>query len=365
MKVLFSGAVFHPTGFGKHSRELIRAIKKKHEIQIDDFYIPRKDINVKGFDQLNNSIIKELKDINQTITIINDYPHKWEKGHGRRFAFLIHEGSKLPDIYIQASSQLDGIFVPSQATKNLAKWNGVKVPIYIIPEGVDPDFYYPQNNSKTGDKFKFLFIGSWTGQLIDRKGAGLVIKAFNEEFKKEENVELILKISTFWAPKFDVNQAIQQIIRKEDNRIKFNQDAITPEEIRQLYWDADCFVMPTQGESFGLTICEAIACGVPVIVTNDKNSGHMDYTKDFVTYVNWKELIQGDLRFFHPDNRFPLIDLEDLKKKMREVYENYEEKKKIALKGSEFVRKQFNWDNAVQKIEEVYNAQSNMSELQK
>jgi len=35
----------------------------------------------------------------------------------------------------------------------------------------------------------------------------------------------------------------------------------------QFYRDADLFVLPTFSENFGLTIAEALACGVPVITT--------------------------------------------------------------------------------------------------
>ena len=349
MKVLFTGAVFQPTGFGKHSRELIKALKKKHEVQSDDFYVPREELNLKGLEDVNKPIIKDIKDINETITIINDYPNRWDKGHGLRCAYLIHEGTKLFPDYVNASQMVDIILAPSQATKNLAKWNGIKKPIYVVPEGVDPDFYKPKEEKTV--KFNFLFVGSWTGDYIDRKGAGLLIKAFHEEFK--EDIELNLKISTFFAPEFDAKKCVRDIIGVDDERIKINQKKLNAEEIRELYWNASCFVLPTQGEAFGLTAIEAMACGVPTIITHDKNSGHMDYTKDYVTYVNWKELIQGDKRFYHPENRFPLPDLEDLKKKMREVYENNKDKRELALEGSKFVREKFSWDKAVKKIEEI------------
>lgn len=365
MKILWCGSVYSPTGFGKHSREMIKALDKKGlDVQCDDFYVPRTDIE--SLEKFNKPILKEMKDINETFTIINDYPNRWDKGHGIRFAYLIHEGSKLPEHYPKMSEMVDGILVPSKATKNLAKWNGVKKNIYVVPEGVDPDFYYPNDKKEKEktDTFTFLFVGSWIGELVDRKGAGLVIKAFHEEFKEEENVELNLKLSTFWAPKFDAKKSILHIIGMEDNRIKFNQEALKPQEVRELYWNSDCFVLPTQGEAFGLTICEAMACGLPVIVTDDRNSGHMDYTKDYVTYVKWEKLVNGDPRFFHPENTFPLPDVEDLKKKMREVYENYKEKKEKALEGSKFVREEFSWDKSAEKLQEVLN-ESQMSRVQK
>ena len=42
--------------------------------------------------------------------------------------------------------------------------------------------------------------------------------------------------------------------------------------LRQLYRDADSFVLPTRGEGWGLPIVEAMAMGLPTIATNF--SGH-------------------------------------------------------------------------------------------
>ena len=38
------------------------------------------------------------------------------------------------------------------------------------------------------------------------------------------------------------------------------------EEMRQMYWALDAFILPSYGEGFGVPIIEAQACGVPVIV---------------------------------------------------------------------------------------------------
>lgn len=347
--IMWSGSVFSPTGFGKHSREMVLALEPYANVEVDDFFVPRQDINANKLKKFCYPILDSLEDINQTFTVINDYPRRWDKGHGFRSAFLIHEGSKLPPQYAQAAKKVDLVLAPSKATKRLGKWNGISN-IRIVPEGVDPDFYYPVKKKK--DKFKFLFVGSWTGLEIDRKGAGSLIKAFHEEFKNED-VELYLKLSTFWMAPFDVQKRIRKIIGEKNNKIKFDQTPRTPEQIRSLYWNCDAFVMPTSGEAFGLTIIEAMASGIPVIVTRDKNSGYMDYTKDYVTYTDWKELREGNHAFFCEGNMFPKIDVEDLKKKMREVYENYEKKRKLAKKASDFVRKEFNWDKAAKKLIKV------------
>lgn len=357
MKILWSGSLYHPTGFGNHSRGMVKALLKLgHQVQSDDYFIPRPDLDISGLEKINCPIVNSLNELNKLKTVINDYPNNL-KGHGEISHFLIHEGTKLHPNWIPVLNSADKVLVPSKATKNLAKWNNITKPVYIVPEGINPNFYapYPEHEvAYRNEEFTFTFVGAWTGEFIDRKGAGLVIKAFHEEFQKE-NVKLYLKNSTFWMAPFDVNKAIFDIIKSPNENIEFNDKPITPTELRKIYWNSDCFVMPTMGESFGLTVAEAMACGVPVIITKDKNSGHMDFTKDFVNYINWKDMINGNPRFYTNGNMFPLPELEDLKKQMRYVYENYKDSKKRALEGSKFIRENFTWKKAAERLIEVLN----------
>jgi glycosyltransferase involved in cell wall biosynthesis len=46
----------------------------------------------------------------------------------------------------------------------------------------------------------------------------------------------------------------------------YNQ-ALSAARMAELYRSADCFVLPTRGEGWGMPILEAMACGVPAITT--------------------------------------------------------------------------------------------------
>jgi hypothetical protein len=47
----------------------------------------------------------------------------------------------------------------------------------------------------------------------------------------------------------------------------YNQH-LTPGQLVDLYQGSDCFVLPTHGEGWGMTLLEAMACGTPAIATN-------------------------------------------------------------------------------------------------
>jgi len=353
MKILWRGNIFNPTGIATAYRELVKAlIKKGVTIQASDIWHSSYDFN-KGLEYLNNPI--DAKDMDYTI--FADYPHYWRDAYGKVVAHFLHEGTKLHDGWTPILNTADLVMVPSQATKNLFRINGVQNKIEIVPFGVNPDIYFPEKLEKD-ENFIFLYVNSWTGNKGDRKGTDILIKAFDEEFKKE-NVKLILKISTFWKKEpieFYV-KSIYNILGHSNPNILVNVEYLPEDKLVEHYQKSDCFVMPTHGESFGLTAINAMACGLPIIITKDNNSGYMDFLrgKDSVLWIDAPKMEQADRKFFAEGNLQPIPDIESLKKQMRFAFENRDDLRKKALINSEEIRKKWSWEKSADKFLEVLN----------
>lgn len=345
--ILWKGNIFNATGIATAGREWVKAlVKLGHKVQVSDIWNSYYSFN-DGLEFLNYPIDAKSVDA----TIFWDYPMHWRDGYGILIGGFVHEGTRLWDGWAEKTYILDGVFAPSNATKNLMKWNGVrKTIIKVIPHGVDTEIYKlpeePYNKLKN-ESFTFLSVNSWGGYEGDRKGTDLLIKAFDEEFKDEKNVKLLLKISTFWMPKFDVEKAIEKILGHKNENILFNDKLLDEKELVTFYQNADVFVAPTRGEGFGLTILNSLACGLPVIVTKDYNSGHMDFCKNnpAVLFVEAPNVKQGDPAFFCPGNMLAEPDIESLKKQMRYAYENRKELIKMGLEGSKLAR-EWTWEKS-------------------
>ena len=346
MKIYWKGHLFNPTGIATANREIVKElIKLDVKVQTSDPW--RDGFDNAGLAHLNNSI--NVKDAH---TIYSDYPQFWNYGFGRLYGYFLHEGTRFFQGWCDMMNKADKIFVPSKATKNLFMWNDIIIPVEIIPYGTNPEIYKPVTQEPNED-FVFLSVNSWTGDEGDRKGTDLLVKAFDEEFK-DEKVKLVLKIGTFWAVNPDYMACIHKILGHPNPNIVFQNDWVPEKELVTHYQKSDCFVSPTKGEAFGLTIINAMACGLPVIVTKDVNSGHMDFCKgkDSVLWIDAPTVAQGDPRFYAKGNMLAQPDLESLKKQMRFAFENKDELKKNALVNSVEIRTKWTWKETARKLSE-------------
>lgn len=349
MKILFNSPIFNPTGISTAGREYVKALDKLGvQVQTNDPWHSTFDFN-KGLEKFNNAI-----DVKDAVTLFWNYPFNWKDGHGKLFGGFVHEGTKLFPEWVDMINKADVVWVPSNAVKRMFLFNGVNKKIYIIPHGTDFELYKPNNQPKT-DSFVFLSINSWTGEIGDRKGTDLLIKAFDEEFK-DEDVRLMLKVSTFWQQPINVPSAIYNVLGHINEKIMFSTKYVPESELVTYYQNADVFVAPTRGEGFGLTILNALASGLPVIATKDNNSGHMDFCRanPGVLFVDAPTMAPADPRFYCPGNMQPVPSIESLRKQMRWAYENRNKLPELGLKGREFV-KEFTWENSAKKIMDMIN----------
>jgi glycosyltransferase involved in cell wall biosynthesis len=122
--------------------------------------------------------------------------------------------------------------------------------------------FKPLISNNTLDKFQikgpYLFS---SGRIIPDKRFDLLLEAYA---KSKQQIPLI--ISGKGSELNNLNRLAEQLSIKD--KVKF-VGFVTTEELQNLYSSAQCYVMPTPEEDFGLTTAEAISCGSPLIVWDD------------------------------------------------------------------------------------------------
>jgi glycosyltransferase involved in cell wall biosynthesis len=273
-------------------------------------------------------------------------PNTWKLHVGKNnIGYLVWEGDRIPESWVEEclNPDIKYIICPSKHTYNaVLNTEGcnddVINKLVIIPHGVDTSLFYPKD--KPTDKFRFLANKGFR-HLEDRGGVQYVIKSFIEEFK-DENVELLVKIN----PAYGINKAIMP----EHPKIKYICDNIPYDKLINLYNSANCFVSGTRAEAFNIPCVEAMACGLPCIVTN--YGGQIDYVNNENGWLVDYELteVTFDLQYEGINWATPKID--DLRKKMRYAYEHQDEVKEKGKKALETARG-LTWQKTAEQIKQL------------
>ena len=165
---------------------------------------------------------------------------------------------------------MDEFWVPSEHVRRAFVESGVPAgKVVLVPNGVDPAKFHPQVaplKLATRKKFKFLFVGG----TIGRKGADLLLQAYLKDFTAEDDVCLVIK--DFGGKSWYVGQTLEPQIRALQGKPRTPEILYLNEELLlvslpALYRACDCLALPYRGEGYGLPVVEAMACGLPVIVT--------------------------------------------------------------------------------------------------
>ena len=162
------------------------------------------------------------------------------------------------------SNKADFLLTPSKLSKQRMQNLGVTKPIFVFPHGIDPEIFQYKERPKS-DKFKFLYVGECT----DRKGIFHLLVAFKELFGMNPNVELHLTSNLMML--FYNGDDVKTIVDTTPNIFWETSDR-GYEKTLKLYNECHVYVYPTRADTFGMTLLEAMACGLPIISTSEAGS---------------------------------------------------------------------------------------------
>lgn len=261
------------------------------------------------------------------------------------------EFSKLTEDLKEAFEAADEIWTPTTWCRNVYIDSGINPDkIQVIPNGIDPELFTPYGKKlplKTKKKIKFLFVGG----TIFRKGIDVLLESFVGTFTKHDDVCLVIK--DMGGDSFYQGQTAKEYINKlqlinDTPDIEYIDEMLDEKEIAALYRACDVFVSPYRGEGFSLPTLEAMACGLPVIVTKG------GATDDFVDEsVGWQinasrrplDKTMGDRVFV--DQAYLLEpDKQDLSNILKQAYESSTSLISVGLIASLRARTNFTWRKA-------------------
>jgi len=180
------------------------------------------------------------------------------------------EFSEIRTDFVDIFQRADEVWVPSHFVRNVYVKAGISPDkVQVIPNGINPKLFSPLGELyplDTQKQCKFLFVGG----TIYRKGIDVLLQSYVSTFTKEDSVSLVIK--DMGGDSFYKGQTAQTLIKEiqqnpEAPEIIYIDDQLSEEEMASLYRCCTVFVSPYRGEGFSLPTLEAMASGLPVIVT--------------------------------------------------------------------------------------------------
>ena len=354
----FIGQFYGCVGIGAHARSFASALIDN----IDDVNLIPLHPNVRD-DQfgLTEKIKSHVRPLNPAYpTLAYWYPDtfpalfEYAKDCPKKIGYYIFEYNKIPENYIEIMNKLDAACTPSEWGVDVLKKNGLTIPTYNIPGGVDHAIYNSLNRNLDQKRFRFIHVG----KKEVRKGTAKVIQAFAKGFADNRKVRLSLFIHNIHIPGFNSTEFVAKTLSEFENGKYLSAiDKIDTfdfvEDIVSVYNTHHAAVFPTAAEGIGLPILEAMACGIPTITT--VNSAMLDYANDqnSITIRNLNEEKVWDPHFFPNEGErgtWLAPNLDDIIEKMQWVYYNYDKAREIGIQGEDWVAKNYSWDLAAKRF---------------
>ncbi len=275
--------------------------------------------------------------------VLHDGTDVYETFRNASAEFAAHVGitmfetDRLPAGWAASMNQMDEIWVPSTFNRDSFERYGVDPSkLRVVPFGIDASVYGPGHAEPLPlpDRAGFLFLSVF--QWYKRKGWDVLLRAYIEEFGRDEDVCLLLRS---YPGADDATPIEERVLRYVESLgrtmedippIKVISESLEEDLMPSLFASADAFVLPTRGEGWGIPFMESMASGVPVIAT--RWSAHLDFVNDDNGYlVDVERMVRIDEEqtrssaFYEPDHEWAEPSLAHLKQLMRRAFSNREE----------------------------------------
>jgi 1,2-diacylglycerol 3-alpha-glucosyltransferase len=189
--------------------------------------------------------------------------------------YLYHYLPLLPQAFMKSMvrwftriqcNKVNTLVAPSTAMLNVLKEYGVKVPINIIPTGVERDLFKKGQGKNFRQKYDIPAdrpVIMHVGRVAHEKNIDLI---FNALVEVKKSIPEILLIVAGEGPALNHLNQLGKDLQLQDNLLYVGY-LQRNSNLRDCYCAADAVVFASPTETQGLALLEAMAHGVPVIST--------------------------------------------------------------------------------------------------
>jgi len=210
-----------------------------------------------------------------------------------------------------------------------------QTPGLVVPLGINWEEFaelpepgeFRRRHPEIGDKAIILFFG----RINFKKGLDILARAFGAVARRREDVHLVIAgpDNEGWGARVRTWLAEEGM----GARITFTGMLLGPEKLAVLR-DAGLFVLPSYSENFGLAVVEAMAAGLPVIISDKVNI--------------WREVQAAGAGRVIPADASALAD------QLLDLLDNPGAATHMGQKGRSLVQERFPWPRIARSLVEAY-----------
>lgn len=213
--------------------------------------------------------------------------------------------------------------------------------VFYVPWGTDIELF--KNRSYLPANKEFITFFHSCGMSPERKGTDILINSFYKLGGKSKliiHTQIDLKIA---LP--DLGEIIDKMLGEGVLEI-INKEVSAP----GLYNLGDVYVYPTRLEGIGLTICEALSCGLPVITSDNQPMN------EFVDDLNGKlaRVVKFEKRsdnYYWPQCE---VDGTSLRESMQYYIDNFSQIEKFKYNARQSAEIKFDWKKNGSNLPEIF-----------
>lgn len=391
--LLFEGSVLSISGYGVHSRLLVRSLLAMDKFEVVIFPTPWGNTPSNALDQNDEenekifSCIRPNLDRKPDIHIQVSIPSEFRPLG--TYSIGVTAGTEVtiaPLNFVEGCERMDLILVPSKFTRdvlvgtkydrkdeqgNIIDTKQVTKPVEILFEGISTETFKKTNQvsdeverelSQVTEDFAFLFVGHWLNSKLfeDRKDVSGLVYTFLNSFKnKKKRPALILKVSGAGFSITERDQIIERIhqiyemVRDEGFQGKLPNvyllnGELTDSQMNELYNHSKVKAMVsfTKAEGYGLPLAEFATTGKPIICS--AYSGHMDFLNSETSV-----LLPGSLKkidgsaaneWLPKEGEWFSVSYQYAGQVLGDVFENYGKYLEKSRKTPKFIKENFSFE---------------------
>ncbi|MFO7837847.1 MAG: glycosyltransferase family 4 protein [Candidatus Thorarchaeota archaeon] len=225
-------------------------------------------------------------------------------------------------VSVMACKVYDRVVLVDPSQKSIFTRLGVsEEKLTVVPNGVDTRLFIPNTNSKPNERVEFVYVG----RLSVEKGIHVLLKAFRKYHKYNPYSRLTL-----------VGEGIlKHIFQKsyDGDSVRW-LGQIDHSKVPKVLQNADVFVLPQSIGGLGLSVMEAMSCGLPVITTKIGETANLLSSEEGI-------LVEPD-------------DDDAIYNAMKMLGEDEALRRSMGVKCRQKIESKYSWTTQVRLLEDIY-----------